>query len=88
MLPNNDLTDDCHCGRLLLLLSVADFKLQSIFSKYMSTQGCIKSVLESVSLKSLLNTRSYRHQNLYFPLIDSDNGFLNMFYFKQICKII
>ena len=27
-------------------------------------------------------------QNLYFPLIDSDNEFLNTFYVKQICKII
>ena len=61
----------------MLLLSVAGFKLQSIFSKCMSTQECIKSVLLSVSMKSLLNTRSHRHQNLYFPLIDSDNGFLN-----------
>ena len=26
-------------------------------------------------MKRLLNTRSHRHQNLYFALIDSDNGF-------------
>ena len=25
---------------------------------------------------------------LYFPLTDSNNGFLKMFYVKQICKII
>ena len=71
----------------MLLLSVADFKLQSIFSKCMTTQECIKSVLLSVSMKRLLNTRSHRHQNLYFPLIDSDNGFLLTFYFKQSKKI-
>ena len=34
-------------------------------------------------MKSLLNTRSHGHQNLYLPLIEND-----MFYFKQICKII
>ena len=71
----------------MLLLSVAGFKLQSIFSKCMSTQECI-IYLKSHSMKSLLNVRSHMHQNLYFPLIGSDNGFLNMFYFKQICKII
>ena len=38
-------------------------------------------------MKRLLNTRSHRHQNLYFPLTDSDNGFLLTFYFKQSKKI-
>ena len=38
-------------------------------------------------MKRLLNTSSHRHQNLYFPLIDSDNGFLLTFYFKQSKKI-
>ena len=27
-------------------------------------------------MRSLLNTRSHRHQSLYFPFIDSDIGFL------------
>ena len=42
----NLLQDLCHCGRLVLLLSVVGFKLQSIFSKCMSTQKCLKSVYE------------------------------------------
>ena len=87
MLPNYDLieisviVDVWSCGFPLPVLSCSLFLAN--LCQHKNKIRFIKCFCEK-----LLNTRSHRHLNLYFPLIDSDNGFLNMFYFKQTCKII
>ena len=58
----NLLQDFCYCGRLVLLLSVAGFKLHKLCF--------IKCFYEKFIEHKI--TQAF-DQNLYFPLIDSDN---------------
>ena len=76
----NLLQDLCHCGRLVLLLSVAVYFSQMYVNTRMHKIRFIKYFYEKFIEHK--NT----HQNLYFPLTDSDNGFLNMFISSKFVK--
>ena len=58
----------------MLLLSVAGFKLQSILTNDVNKR-MHKICFKKCFYEKKLNTRLHMHQNLYLPIIDSDNGF-------------
>ena len=48
----------------------------------------IKCFYEKFIEHKITQASEFVFSRVYLPLIDSDNGFLKMFYFKKICKII